>query len=53
MFSSVRAPAFPTAHDVITFGDEVLRTPEVKLRECLTEPHHEVSYVVATATWRV
>src|SRR5947209_17998974 len=38
----VRATAFPTTDHVVALCDEVRRTPEVEIRECLAEPHHEL-----------
>src|SRR5215469_8443337 len=51
--SGVRTAALPSAHDIITLGDEIGGAPEVQVRERGPETLHEVPHVLATPTRRV
>src|SRR5271168_2700678 len=51
--SGVRAATLPTTNHIVAFGDEVGSTREVEVGKRLAEPHNEVPYVLASATWRM
>src|SRR5215813_11163531 len=47
------AAPFPAADDIIALGDEVRRTPELEIRECLPKLRHELLHVLTTAPRRM
>src|SRR5215813_11594724 len=40
-WTSMDTPAFPLTNDIVAFGDEIRRAPEIEIRECGTEIGHE------------
>jgi hypothetical protein len=49
----VCSSTLPTADHVLALGYEVGRAPEIDVRKTLSESHHEVAYILPTASGRM